>query len=64
MTRLDELADRYRQLPAAMRALAEQYPGAQVVRNAIGNLAILTAGGEYVGWVDVLAGTVEEVGGR
>jgi hypothetical protein len=56
---LAELADGYEGLPAKMRDVAIRFPGARVVRNQVGNLAILSADGEYVGWIDVLMGEVE-----
>lgn len=40
---VDLLAGRYERPPAALRSIAEMYPGATVVRNDVGNLAVLTA---------------------
>jgi hypothetical protein len=58
LTDLAGLADRYERVPAQLRDLVEQYPGARAIRNDVGNLAILTAGGTYLGWIDVLTGDV------
>lgn len=38
---------------AAARAVYERTPGARLTKNQVGNLAIIDAGGEYVGYVDV-----------
>lgn len=58
---LTALIDRYVQLPARMRELSALYPGARVVRNDVGNLAVLTADNTYVAWIDTLTGEVEIV---
>ena len=59
MSTLLELADRYERLPGLLRRVAEQYPGARVVRNDVGNLAVVTADGTYIGYIDVLSGEVD-----
>jgi hypothetical protein len=55
------LVDRYVQLPGRMRELFALYPGARVVRNDVGNLAVLNADDTYVAWIDTLTGEVEIV---
>lgn len=59
MTTLAELADRYERLSAKMRVMVERNPEATVIRNLVGNLAVLAADGEPIGWIDVLTGEVE-----
>lgn len=53
-----DLADRYEQAAAILAEWAQWNPGAYVVRDAVGNLAVVTAAGAYVGYVDVLTGEV------
>lgn len=53
-----DLADRYESVSADLRDLARANPGAHVVRNDVGNLAVVTAGGTYLGYIDVLTGEV------
>jgi hypothetical protein len=45
------------QLLAGAREIAEREPGAVLVKNGVGNLAILR-GGEMLGWLDLRYGTV------
>lgn len=60
MTTLLHLAAAYEDLPQRLLDhVAEQYPGAYVVRNEVGNLAVLSADGTYIGYIDVLSGEVE-----
>ena len=59
MITVRQLANRYERLPALLDHVAEQYPGARVVRNEVGNLAVLTRDGTYIGYIDVLTGEVE-----
>ena len=46
------------QLLAGAREVAERFPGADLVKNDVGNLAIVV-GGEYVGYLDLRTGQVE-----
>lgn len=55
---VDELADNFDQLPGLLRDLAARFPDATVVRNDVGNLAVLNSDGGFVAWVDVLTGEV------
>jgi hypothetical protein len=59
MTTVRQLANRYEGLPALLDHIAEQYPGAHVVRNDVGNLAVLSRDGTYIGFIDVLTGEVD-----
>lgn len=61
MISLDLLAERYEELPAQLYAFAEQVPNASVIRNEVGNLAVLDARGACVGYIDVLTGEVVRV---
>jgi hypothetical protein len=56
---LTHLAEGYERLQAQLRDLAQTHPGAGVVRNDVGNLAVLDADGTYIGWIDTLTGEVE-----
>ena len=46
------------QLLAGAREVAERFPGAELVKNRVGNLAI-TTGGRYVGSIDLRTGEVD-----
>jgi hypothetical protein len=61
VTTVRQLANRYEGLPAMLDHVAEQYPGADVVRNDVGNLAVLTSDGTYIGYIDVLTGDWQEI---
>ena len=47
------------QLLEGARTVAERFPGAVLVKNEVGNLAIWN-GGEYVGWLDLRTGEVND----
>lgn len=47
------------QFLAAAQAVIERAPQARLVKNQVGNLAIVTAEGDYVGHVDLRTGDVE-----
>jgi hypothetical protein len=59
---LSDLADGYESIAIKLCSAAQQLPGAFVVRNQVGNLAIIRASGEYAGYVDVLTGEVRVFG--
>lgn len=61
-TTLTELADQYERIVTDLRAVAERVPGAFVIRNHVGNLAIIRADGIYAGYVDVFTGEVVAFG--
>ena len=44
------------QLLAGAQAVAERAPGAELVKNKVGNLAIMRDG-EMIGWLDLRYGT-------
>lgn len=46
------------QLLSAAVELGERFPGCELVKNKVGNLAILVDG-TYVGWIDLVTGEVE-----
>ncbi len=46
------------QFLAAATEVAQRFPDAVLVRNQVGNLAIMSSAGEYVGWVDLSCGDV------
>ena len=48
------------QLLDGAREVAGRFPDAELVKNDVGNLAIV-AGGEYVGYLDLRTGEVEDV---
>jgi hypothetical protein len=51
------------QLLSGAREVAERFPGADLVKNDVGNLAIVV-GGEYVGYLDLRDGEVSVIPGK
>lgn len=45
------------QLLAGAREIAERFPGAELVKNQVGNLAVMVDG-EYAGYLDLRTGEV------
>jgi hypothetical protein len=45
-------------LLSAAQAVAELVPDAELVKNQVGNLAILARDGDYLGWIDLRTGIV------
>lgn len=46
-------------LRVACDLVANRFPGADLVKNQVGNLSILDTGGLYIGWIDLRTGEVE-----
>lgn len=46
------------QLLAAAQTVVERAPDAELVKNKVGNLAIVNTDGNYIGWVNLRYGTV------
>jgi hypothetical protein len=60
-TSLPDLLAGFRRLASALPAVIDQYPGARVVRNQVGNLSIIGTSGiepEYLGYIDVRTGDI------
>jgi hypothetical protein len=53
-----DLARGFRRISYGLARAATTWPGSTASRNEVGNLVIVTADGDYAGWVDVTGGQV------
>lgn len=58
MRTLEGLRDAYLTLPEQLNEVLRRWPEAKVIRNDVGNLAIISEHDQYVGYIDVLTGEV------
>lgn len=57
-TPLVDLLANYQALVGNLPALIGEHPDARVVRNAVGNLAIVSGTAVMLGWIDVRSGDI------